>query len=683
MSRPFHPQDRHPRDGRVPRTGTPPRDPALRRHLEQAVAAWNRGEQAIATAHAWQAHAIDPDEVNALRLLARAAQQSGNYAEAIARLERVVATAPDAPEHHYELGHCYHMMDRLADAAAAYRRALIRTPADGGIRADLATILVYEGDTREGRRFLVQALALSPDHGVVWGNFANLTAIAGDLATAHPAFATAFSLLPSHPPIHSNHGNTLSGEGRLLAAWRAHLRAIALDPLNASFRSNLASVLREMGEAGMSVAHHRIAVALKPADHENWKRLLASLAYDHTVDNATWIDFHRQFGRMAVPRTPPPPPANPRAPERRLRIGYLSGDFRRHPVARSVIPLLRHHDRTRFEVYGYSNVRFVDDVTRGCEALADHWRPVLSLREDEIAETMRRDGIDILVVLAAHFDDNRPLVAGLEPAPVIVSHHDIGTMGMRQIDYLIADRVMAPRDTGEPFVERPIRMPGYVLMPPPENAPPPGPPPMLARGAPTFGSFNNPAKVTPVVQDLWSRVLLAIPGARLVLKYRVSYFDPDLQAHIRARFEAAGVSGERIRFIAREESFDAHMARYHDIDVALDTYPFSGSTTTFEALWMGVPVVTLAGPRMVGRWSASILAGIGVGGLVAFTPERYVELAAGLVAEPEQLAALRRELRPRMAASPMTDPVHRTRQLERVYRTVWRRWCAAASGKTP
>jgi hypothetical protein len=330
-------------------------------------------------------------------------------------------------------------------------------------------------------------------------------------------------------------------------------------------------------------------------------------------------------------------------------------------------------------------VRRPDDETDWFRAQAAGWRSITGLADDVVATMIRDDRVDIMIYLAGRFDHNRPQVAAWRPAPVQVSLFDVATSGMAEMDYLVVDSFMAPARRSEKFVEHLLRLPSVYLHEPIGFAPPVTPPPVLNNGRVIFGSFNNPAKVNDEVLRLWAEVLRAVPGSRLKLKYRGYYRQPGLQRRVREVFEAAGIDSGRVEMGGTYENPGDHIALYRDVDIALDTHPFTGSTTTFETLWMGVPVVTLAGDSFVARWSASMISKVGLPDLVASSPKDYVDIAARLAADPERLRNLRQTLRSQVSTSPLCDGRRTTRHLERGLRAAWRRWCrggASASAET-
>jgi predicted O-linked N-acetylglucosamine transferase (SPINDLY family) len=307
---------------------------------------------------------------------------------------------------------------------------------------------------------------------------------------------------------------------------------------------------------------------------------------------------------------------------------------------------------------------------------ADGWRSTVGLTDRAVAEMIRDDRIDLLVVLAARFDRNRALVACYRPAPVQIAMFDGATTGLRFMDYWITDPVLTPPDTTERFTERVARLPSLFCYTAPESAPPVSALPAETRGAVTFGAFGNPTKISPPTIALWAGVLRAVPGSRLLLKYHTRFADPALELRFRIAFGNHGIAPAQLVFRAGDDDRPTHLSAYDEIDIALDTMPFNGSTTTFEALWMGVPVIALAGDTMISRMSAGMLTAAGLGELIAASPESFVARAAELAHDRARLATLRAGLRDRVARSTLCDGPTYMRSLEDLWRTLWRAWCA-------
>jgi predicted O-linked N-acetylglucosamine transferase (SPINDLY family) len=393
--------------------------------------------------------------------------------------------------------------------------------------------------------------------------------------------------------------------------------------------------------------------------------------------------IHEELGRWNRQHAEPlkkfiQPHANSRDADRRLRIGYVSADFRDHAVGRNVLPLLREHDHRQMEIFCYSNVVRADALTDQLRRYADAWRGIVGLSDSQAATLIRQDGIDILVDLALHTAKKGLTVFAHKPAPVQVTYLGYcSSTGMDAMDYRLSDPYLDPSDSDlSIYTEQTIRLPETywcysVAGPTPE----PSRPPAAAAGYVTFGCLNNFAKVSPAL-DLWAEILQSVPRSRLIVH---SYPGAHLDA-VRERFAGKGISPDRLEFPSRQP-WPQYVRTYGRIDIALDPFPWGGGITTCDALWMGVPVVSLVGRTAVGRGGASILSNVGVPELIARTPQQYVQIAKGLAEDLPRLAELRRTLRGRMQASPLMDAPRFARNVEAAYRQIWRAWCATAGDR--
>lgn len=350
-----------------------------------------------------------------------------------------------------------------------------------------------------------------------------------------------------------------------------------------------------------------------------------------------------------------------------MKIGYVSGDFRRHSVANFLLPLFRHHDRSRFQVYCYTNNAWSDDVTERLIAASDHWRRIFALDDEAAAKLIAEDGIDVLLDLSGHTANNRLSLFARQPAPVQATWLGYpGSTGIEAIQYRLVDAITDPPDEADShYSERLVRLDkGFLCYEPLDEAPEP-----IARpdGPVRFGSFNNPAKLSPATLELWMKVLEAVDGSELVLKGR-SLADAKMRQTLLTRFAKRGISPERIVLLEHMAAPERHMAAYGEVDIALDPFPYNGTTTTCEALWMGVPVVTLLGARHSARVGASLLTQVGLESLIARDERDYVRLAADLAADHRRRSGLRGKLRGMMRASPLCDGPGFARRLEEAYR---------------
>ncbi len=496
-------------------------------------------------------------------------------------------------------------------------------------------------------------------------------------AKAYDAWSAVLKHEPDNPVALRGAARTawLTGQrDKAVALWSRLGKHLPRDP----------EVLFELGNAALRKADHGAAIsayrdALQEApDFCEARGMLVIAMLYAGVDDAELWRAQREWGALRLPpsRFVSSDHPNPPDPDRTIRIGYLSSDFRSHPTGLSMIPVYEFHDRRQYEIYSYAHIVKSDAGTEEIRRRSDAWRDVTALDDRAVAAQIVSDRIDILIVLTGHMDQNRPFVARYRPAPIQVSHHDLCTTAMPEFDYLIADFTIAPRNGAERFSERVLRLPCWTVYPIPAEAPSVTPPPMLTNGYVTFGSFNNPAKITAAVADLWCEVLHAVPEARLLLRHIDSYRERAVRERILGLFTARGIEAARIEIDDALHPRSRHLAQYERIDVALDPFPFNGATTTFEALLMGVPVVALRGERLAARYAASLLDSVGLGLCVASDRTSYALRAVELARDGQRLAKLREALRGLVTSSRLCDARRYTRNLERFYRAMWRRWCA-------
>ena len=355
----------------------------------------------------------------------------------------------------------------------------------------------------------------------------------------------------------------------------------------------------------------------------------------------------------------------------RLRIGYLSSDFYGHPVGKLMLPLLAHHDKTRFTIYCYASNPSEDTTTEKLRTAADVWRTISTYSDDDAANLIQQDEIDILVELGVHTKNNRLPILAYRPAAIqICGIGDVRSSGLSCVDYFLSDIWCAgdARSVQEDFTERVIPLPHtHFCFTPAENLPPTGPPPCIANGFVTFGSFNNASKLTDETLSLWNAILQRLPTSRLILKHKLFGYDEG-RNYTRSRLSRLGFDLSRIELRGFSEQY---LNEYNDVDIALDAYPYTGGMTTFEALSMGVPVITRYGARHGTRFGLSILQNIGLGELAASTKEKYVETAAALAADAELLITLRAKLRGFISASPLSNGAQYAADVESAYETIW------------
>ncbi|HLN23592.1 MAG TPA: hypothetical protein VK558_06375 [Patescibacteria group bacterium] len=431
--------------------------------------------------------------------------------------------------------------------------------------------------------------------------------------------------------------------------------------------------LRDLGHVDAAIGAYRRCLAEQPDRDEARRNLLVALLSSTRLNADERFAEHLAFGERLAARAPAQmvPLANIADPNRRLRLGYLSSNFANHPVGRAIRPLFEHRDRQAFQIFCYAENEMLDPVGDHLRGLADGWRGTMGCSDSMVANMIRSDQIDILICLAGHLDRNRLAVCAHRSAPIQVSYHDAATSGLAAMDYLLTDRFLSPPHDTELFTERLIRLPSLMYMPFPDGALAPSP--RQHGGKVVFGGFNSPAKTSPEILELWAALLRRVAESRLLLRWRDAYDDPVLCQDLRNFFSARGISADRLELRGRADGHPLNI--YNDVDITLDSYPFSGSTVSLESLWMGVPVITWSGAGMVGRWSAALLNAVGLGHLVATDGADYIERAAALAAAEDFRDGLRLTLRDRVATSPLCYGPGKCRQVERLFRAIWRRWC--------
>lgn len=622
-----------------------------------------------------------PEQPDALHYLGVIADQAGNHEKAVELIERAVAADPENGEAHNNLGAALKHLGRVEEGAAAYAKAIELWPDYAEAHNNLGNALRARGRLPEAIASIQMSLALKPDNHIAYNNLGNALKDWSRHDDAVAAYRRAIALNPGYAKAYSNLSNALRDLGKLDEAVAAVSKAIGLDPSIPDFHSNLGNGFLDQGRIAQATECYRKAFALKP-DYAVWhSNLLFCMNYDASFSAAeVWAESRRWDELHGTPEgahTEPYP--NDPSPERRLKVGYVSPDFRTHSVAYFFEPLVEAHDRNAVEAFCYAEVPGPDETTERLKALADHWRSTVGLGDARVAEQVRSDGIDILVDLAGHTAHNRLGVFAFKPAPVQVTWLGFpNTTGMEAMDYRLSDAVAdPPGESDAHHTEELVRLPhGLHCYGPPADAPEVAALPLHAAGHVTFGSFNNLTKVSPDVIEAWSQVLRETPSSRLLLKSHQLADDSTRERYLEA-FAENGIDGHRLELVPRSPSTREHLDLYGSIDVALDTFPYNGTTTTCEALWMGVPVVTLAGDCHAGRVGASLLTRLGLQELIADTPDTYIEKAIELAVDAGRLAGLRAGLRGRMEASPLCDPDGFAADVEAAYRGMWRRWCEA------
>jgi len=595
---------------------------------------------------------------------------SNRVDEAAGLLRAAVAAEPNVASHAVNLGAALCQLRQFAGAADVLRRAIELDKTIAAAHYNLANALAGLRQFPEAIEQFHQAIASKPDYADAYNNLANLHKELGEFRLAMAAYESALRAQPDSPAVLNNMGCLLRTLGRIEEAEVILRRGLALDPRHAALCNNLGNVLKDAGALDEAIACFRQALSLDPADWATHSNLVYALSFQAT-DAQTILDECRRWNdRHAAPLAPAiVPRPHERSASGRMRIGYLSPDFRDHCQALFTIPLLSNHDRSAFEIFCYSHVDRPDAVTRQIAGYADAWRDVRALDDNAACDLIRNDRIDILVDLTMHMSNGRPLVFARKPAPVHVAWLAYpGTTGMDAIDYRFSDPRLDPPEFDTHYCERTIRLAdSFWCYHPLSTGPQVNKLPALERGVLTFGCLNNPCKLTDLTLVLWAGVLRALGDSRLVLmappgRHRQQLLD---------RLCTHGIRDDRVEFVPYRPR-DDYLKTYHTIDIGLDTIPYNGHTTSFDSLWMGVPVVTRVGTTCVGRAGLSQLYHLDLLDLAADSDEAFVAAALDLAGDLPRLAELRHQLRSRLETSPLMNGQRFARNIEMAYRQIAR-----------
>lgn len=692
------------------------------------VIAHQSGRHDLAIEWIGRALTLDPQNPRAWSNLGEALRAPGRLTEAIAAYERSLSIDPGEASTHYNLGNALRDSDRHDEAIAAFRCALQIQPNYALAQNNLGGVLSVRGQFDEAIAAYRETTMLAPDFAEAWNNlgialrkrhrFAEAIAAAQraielkpDYAEAYnnlgialtdeerfrearAAYARAIQLAPALAEAHCNLGGLLNHLGRLDEAVAAHRRALELNPHDTEAWNQLGAALKSQGMLAEAIAAHRTAAQYEPQNPELQSNLIYTLHFQVDAEQALAEEQARWNRKFSAPlRASLRPHRNGREPGRRLRIGYVSPDLRDHVVGRNLVPLFRHHDTAQFEILCYADSPKSDQVTEICRGRASQWRMTLDMTDEELAGRIREDAVDILVDLTQHMGSNRLPVFARQPAPVQVSFAGYPeSTGLEAIGYRLSDRWLEgaqmadgqwqmangksqmedDRSRVTPQGERVYLLDSFWCYDPCGVDLPVNTLPALESRVVTFGSMNNFCKVNEPLLRLWARVLAAVPESRLVLLSR--------RGNHRQRtveiLEREGVAATRVEF-ADPGPRQAYMEIYHRLDMVLDPFPYNGHTTSLDALWMGVPVVSLAGKCAVSRAGWSQLCNLGLADLVAHSEDEYVAIARTLASDLPRLEQLRATLRPRMESSVLMDGPRFARQIEGAYRAMWQRWCAS------
>ena len=631
--------------------------------------------------------------------------KSGNLKEAEVFYQKILSINPDLPEVHYGLGIIHNVLDDNFNAEKSYRHAIALKPDYADAHANLGNALSSMGRLEEAVSCYESAIKFNPKGANLYNNlgitlqklcrhsdaisyFTKAVKLIPDFFEAHcnlgislketcifdealKSLERGISIQPNSSGAYNIKGDILKDLGRFNQASQCYRQALVIQPDFAEAKCNLGGVLMSIGRLDEALSCFRELGSLAANNYLHAILYKQGISNDELFNECLKINSNREkINKFEHPTM--------LGLKKRglIRIGYVSSDFREHPVGLNIISLIKNHNHHQFEIFCYAELSIPDKASDQFQKHADHWRTINDQNDREVAEMMRADGIQIAVFLGGNFDDNRPGIASYKPAPVQVAMHGGTTTGLNTMDYWLSDNILHPKaeaDESEKFTESIWRLPNFYNFTIPTKAPDVSPLPAHTNGYVTFVSFNKPCKINNDVLDLWSDVLKATPGSKLILKFRNYLNDVAIADPILKRFTANGIANDRINLITSLDDFNEHLSHYHLGDIALDTFPFSGATTTFQALWMGLPVVSLHGKRFISRMGESISKHVGLDGHCASTSEDYIKICASLANDLEQLSNLRKRLRNQVTNSALCDGLAYTRNFEDAIQTMWER----------
>ena len=628
-----------------------------------------------------RAVALKPDYADAHANLGVVLHTKKEFEEAIASFRRAIEIDPDYAEAHNNLGNVFEETGKFDQAIACYRRALLARPNYAEAHSNLGNALQHQEKFADAIACYQRALVLKPDLVGVHNNLGNVYQAQGQMEQAIESYKRALALEPNRADTHNSLGNALQAMGRPEESTVFARQAVALQPEFPDAYNNLGNAAKDMGQLDEAIDYYRKAIAIKPDFHQVHSNLVYTLHFRQDYDAQAILREHRIWNQThAQPlQQHVQPHTNDRSPDRRLKIGYVSPDFRDHCQCFFTDPLLSRHDKRQFEIFCYSGVLLEDAVTKRLRGYADHWHSTVSLSDEKLADAIRADGIDVLVDLTMHMTRSRILAFVYRPAPVQVSWLAYpSTTGVDAIDYRLTDPHLDPPGMyDQDYSEKSLRLPDTfwcydlsVVGLGDGQGPGVGPLPALQNGFVTFGCLNNFCKVTPRTLSLWAQTMAAVPKSRLILLTP----EGSTRQRVLDQLAAGGITADRVEFFLPRPR-RIYLETYHRIDLGLDTLPYNGHTTSLDSFWMGVPVVTLVGQTIVGRAGWSQLSNLNLRELAARTDQQYVQIVTDLAADLPRLAQLRASLRQRMRQSPLTDGVRFARNMENAYRQMWRTWC--------
>ena len=653
-----------------------------------------------------KALAIKPDYAEAHNNLGNTLKELGQLDAAVKSYEKALAIKPDYAEAHYNLGNTLNELGQLDAAVKSYDKAIQLKPDFAEAYSNRGNTLNELGQLDAAVKSYEKALAIKPDHAEAHYNLGNTLQELGQLNAAVKSYEKALAIKPDYAEAHYNLGNTLNELGQLDAAVKSYEKALAIKPDYAEAHYNLGNTLNELGQLDAAVKSYEKALQLKPdfaeahnnrgvalkdlgrldealkdfdkaiqlkPDYEDaYSNLLLTLNYSPRHNHIDHITMARKFGKIVTEKAGPHFPDYHCLPwPERLRVGFVSSDLRNHPVGHFLESILSSIDSSKIELIAYPTTPTVDDLSERIKPSFSMWKSIYGKNDEAAANMIYADGVHVLLDLSGHTANNRLPIFGYKPSPVQVSWLGyFATTGLNEMDYLIGDPYVTPPEDDDHFTEKVWRLPETRWCFSPPNADVEvSEPPAVNHGYVTFGCFNNATKVNDEVMELWTKVLNAIPNSRLLLKAK-QFHDQMARESIIQRFGAHGIDNKRIS-LEEFEDRQKYFAAYNKIDITLDPFPFTGGTTSVESLWMGVPLITLAGDSLISRQGGGVLTNAGLPDWIADDEESYLAKAVLFASDLDKLASLRAGLRSQVLASPLFDAPRFARNIENALLEMW------------
>lgn len=639
------------------------------------IALKNQGQWEEAIGCYQQAWALKPDLAEAQNNLGVLFKDQGRLDEAVECYKRALAVKLDYAEAYSNLGIAIQEQGRLEEAVMNFERALALKPKfiEGHINLGIAFKVL--GRFNEAIACFEQAIAIKTTHAEAHLNLGAIFKDLGRLDDAIFSYQRALNIAPGFSKAYNNLGIALTALGKLDEATLQFQQALSIEPNSVDALNNLGIALKDQGRLDEALASFMRASDLAPGLPGPSANAVYLLHFHPGYDTSAITQACRQWNQMYAAHLAQfvLPHPNDRNPERKLRIGYLSPNFCSHPVGRFLLPLIEQHDRGNFEIFAYAQVKRPDAVTDRFQLLMEHWRNTFGLSDAQLCDQIREDEIDILIDLTMHMAENRLLVFARKPAPVQATWLAYcSSTGLNTMDYRFSDPYLDPETRDETlYSEQTIRLPEtYWCYQPTGIEPETGLPPSSKNGFITFGCLNNFAKVTSHTILTWIKIIQVVPKSCLLIHAA----EGSHRLRFLGEMERSGIDAQRVQFVGKLP-IKKYFGFYQEIDIALDPFPYAGGTTTCDALWMGVPLVSLAGETAVARGGLSILSNLGLEELVAWDSDQYIQIAVNLAMNLPRLIELRKTLRSRIQESPLMDAPRFARQMEAAYRMMWRKWC--------